>query len=154
MITKTYKIIKFLTIITTITLSITSCLHTPEQPFREPNSLNNSKQTTKKTASIIFSDLLFDSPIGETTFCSVKFSYNSQNKKLKSITDTIKNLIKKETTIYTASKYNKNPTFTINISTKKINQKKSIKVKLIQNSTKQCVYTKQYPTQTTTKTKP
>jgi hypothetical protein len=124
---------------------MTSCLHNPEQPFREPNSINNNRQTIKKTASTIFSDLLFDSPMGEMTFCSVKFSYDAKDDMIKSITQTMKSLIQKENSIYYASNRLKEPTFTISFSTKQKRNQQTIKVDLIQNSSKQKIYTRNYP---------
>ncbi|MCK5835083.1 MAG: hypothetical protein KAG98_05080 [Lentisphaeria bacterium] len=139
----TMKIFKFTTMVVTLFM-LAGCLHNPEVPFVRPNPMSAKEtESIEKTASIIFSDLLFESPLGDRSFSSVKFDHDIKNERLVSLEKVMKRLIRKDSTIFCVSEHLKTQTFNIKFV---INQdsKKSITVSLVDNYTKEVVYQKVY----------
>lgn len=129
----------------TLLLTLSSCLHNPEIPFVQPNELSKQDtQSIEKSASIIFSDLLFDSPLGDRAFSSVKFNYDRKNTHLVALVGVMKRLIKKDATIFCVADSLNSQTFTIKFVINTPKQKQSIKVLLIHNQSKKSVYIKGY----------
>ena len=132
-----------------ILCTLTGCLHNPEVPFIQPNQLSKDEaKSIEKIASIIFSDLLFDSPLGDRSFSSVKFEFNAKDKRLLALTTVINRLIQKDNSIYYSAGSLQNHTFDIKFITKPNKQMQSIEVILIDNYTKKSVYTKIYQVKT------
>jgi len=144
MTTKTFKTALIFTT-ACLLLGLTSCLHSPDVPFIKPNAVKQpDNQSISKIASLIFSDLLFESPIGDRAFSSVKFVYDQKDKKLINLETIIQKLIRKESTIFCAASNLSKHTFDIKFDLTNSQEQEKIAVTLINHSSKAVVYTNQY----------
>ena len=144
MITKIFKSLRVGSALTLV-LCLTGCLHNPEIPFVRPNELSKQDtQNLEKSASLIFSDLIFESPLGERSFSSVKFDYDPKDKHLETLAGVIKRLIRKDSTIFEVVDSLNNQTFTIKLATTVLGNTETVALKLIENKTKKSIYTKGY----------
>jgi len=102
MTTKTFKLIPL-----TLFCLLSGCqlLSGPDTPFIEPGILQIAeKQSLDRVSSILFSDLLFDSPVGERPFSTLGINSDPKSLYLNELKEALHRLIKKENTLYSLNK--------------------------------------------------